>query len=87
MLGVSPDGDIGFEMLGRERIGQLGPDLQMIKLLTIRQKVEEKYPHACPPIIVARLFVRAVLRRVIGRACLDGMEGASGEAFLGAAKG
>ena len=49
VLGVSADGDLGFEMPARERIGQFGARLKMVELLTVRQQVEDEDFHGTAP--------------------------------------
>ena len=42
MLGIGADRDLRLEVLARQRIRQLGPDLQMIELFAIGQQIKEK---------------------------------------------
>jgi hypothetical protein len=45
MFGIGPRRNFGFEILLRERIRQLVPDLQMLELLAIGQEVEYEDLH------------------------------------------
>src|ERR1700739_1908914 len=50
MLSIGPGCDLRLEILLRQRVGQLAPDLQVLELLTIGQEIEYKDFHwTCPP--------------------------------------
>jgi hypothetical protein len=51
MLGIGPCRDLRSEIFLLQRIGQLAPDLQMLKLFTISQEIEYEDFHIClsPP--------------------------------------
>ncbi len=45
MLGIGAHRDLGFEVLLRQRIGQLVADLQMVELFAIGQEIEDEDLH------------------------------------------
>src|SRR6516165_8199194 len=45
MFGVSPRRDLRFEIFLLQRVGQLAPDLQVLKLFTVSQEIEYKNLH------------------------------------------
>ena len=48
VLGIGPYGDLGFEVLVGQWIGQLVADLQMIELFAVGQEIKDEDFHYCP---------------------------------------